>query len=62
MFFNSELLAEVEAELVAVVKVGAALVEVEVEGGLAATVKMGAGVEVALVEAEDGLAAAVFFA
>ena len=68
MFLDSVLLAEVVAELVAAVKMGAgnevALVEVEVEDGLAAAVRGGAGIEVALVEVEveGGLAATAFFA
>ena len=62
VFLESEFLAEDEVELVAPV-VDAVLVVNAVEGGLAAVVKMGAGVGAALedVDVDSGLAATVFF-
>ena len=62
VFLESEFLAEDEVELVAPV-VDAVLVVDAVEGGLAAVVKMGAGVGAALedVDVDSGLAAMVFF-
>ena len=62
VFLESEFLAEDEVELVAPV-VDAVLVVNAVEGGLAAVVKIGAGVEAALEDVDDdsGLAATVFF-
>ena len=62
VFLESEFLAEDEVELVAPV-VDAVLVVNAVEGGLAAVVKMGAGVGAALedVDVDGGLAATVFF-
>ena len=62
VFLGSEFLAEDEVELVAPV-VDAVLVANAVEGGLAAVVKMGAGVGAALedVDVDGGLAATVFF-
>ena len=62
VFLGSEFLAEDEVELVAPV-VDAVLVVNAVEGGLAAVVKMGAGVGAALedVDVDGGLAATVFF-
>ena len=62
VFLESEFLAEDEVELVAPV-VDAVLVANAAEGGLAAVVKMGAGVGAALedVDVDGGLAATVFF-
>ena len=62
VFLESEFLAEDEVELVAPV-VDAVLVVNAVDGGLAAVLKMGAGVRAALedVDVDSGLAATVFF-